>query len=87
MDIKRNYYYENQYKSNLFSREKTRYGQKKSQQNRIKNIFKTMKKQDIEVKQEYAKKDLMILLIQISLIRSRWTLSRIRFTSQRFNNL
>tara|TARA_B100001057_G_C22084036_1_gene656886 strand:- start:188 stop:478 length:291 start_codon:yes stop_codon:yes gene_type:complete len=44
------------YKSNLFSREKNPYGQKKSQQNRIKNIFKTMKKQDIEVKQEYAQK-------------------------------
>ena len=44
-------------KSNsLFSREKNPYGQKKSQQNRIKNIFKTMKKQDIEVKQEYAQK-------------------------------
>ena len=44
------------YKSNLFSREKNPYGQTKSQQNRIKNIFKTMKKQDIEVKQEYAQK-------------------------------
>ncbi len=44
-------------KSNsLFSREKNPYGQKKSQQNRIKNIFNTMKKQDTEVKQEYAQK-------------------------------
>ena len=44
------------YKSNLFSREKNPYGQTKSQQNRIKNIYKTMKKQDTDVKQEYAQK-------------------------------
>ncbi len=44
------------YKSNLFSREKSPYGQTKSQQNRIKNIYKTMKKQDTDVKQEYAQK-------------------------------
>ena len=44
------------YKSNLFSREKNPYGQTKSQQNRIKNIYKTMKKQDTDVKQENAQK-------------------------------
>ena len=44
------------YKSNLFSRETNPYGQTKSQQNRIKNIYKTMKKQDTDVKQEYAQK-------------------------------
>ena len=44
------------YKSTLFSREKNPYGQTKSQQNRIKNIYKTMKKQDTDVKQEYAQK-------------------------------
>ena len=44
------------YKSNLFSGESNPYGQKKSQQNRIKNIYKTMKKQDTDVKQEYAQK-------------------------------
>ena len=44
------------YKSNLFSREKNPYGQTKSQQNRIKNIYKTMKKQETDVKQEYAQK-------------------------------
>ena len=44
-------------KSNsLFSREQNPYGQKKSQQNRIKNIYKTMKKQNEDTKQEYAQK-------------------------------
>ena len=44
------------YKSNLFSREKNPYGQKKSQQNRIKNIYKTMKKQNDLEKQLHQQK-------------------------------
>ena len=44
------------YKSNLFSGESNPYGQKKSQQNRIKNIYKTMKKQNDLEKQLHQQK-------------------------------
>ena len=55
MDMKRDYYYENRI-NQIYLVEKNPYGQTKSQQNRIKNIYKTMKKQDTDVKQEYAQK-------------------------------
>ena len=74
-------------KSNsLFSREQNPYGQKKSQQNRIKNIFNTMKKQDTEIKQEYQQKRYNDF-VNSQKNSNKAEQIRIRFTNPKSNNL